>query len=111
MDDLILERYELSKERIREITEEQQVPEPYGTYFRRTAAFLAMTAKAFEEDRGGWDLEQYREENTRLYEDILPEHYAASYGNPSYAVKMLGDHGQLLSFLYAELRGTIVYAF
>lgn len=111
MDDLILERYELSKARIQEIVSEEQVPEPYREYFQRTAAFLAMTAQACGEERAQWGLEQYQEENHRLYADILPENYGNSYGNPAYAQDKLGEYGPLLSFLYTELRGTIAYAF
>ena len=111
MDDLILERYELSKARIQEIVLEEQVPEPYREYFQRTAAFLAMTAQACGEERAQWGLEQYQEENHRLYADILPENYGNSYGNPAYAQDKLGEYGPLLSFLYTELRGTIAYAF
>ena len=111
MDDLILERYELSKARIQEIVLEEQVPEPYREYFQRTAAFLAMTAQACGEERDQWGLEQYQEENHRLYADILPENYGNSYGNPAYAQDKLGEYGPLLSFLYTELRGTIAYAF
>ena len=38
--------------------------------------------------------------------------YGVSYGNPAYAVEMLGEGaGQLLSFLYAELRAMIAPAF
>ncbi len=41
--------------------------------------------------------------NDRLYEDILPANYGTSYGNPAYAVSVLGEeYGQLLSFLYTE---------
>ena len=44
--------------------------------------------------------------------DILGEHYKVSYANPAYAVKMLTEvYGQLLSFLYTELRGGIPYVF
>lgn len=111
MDDLILERYELAKARIQEIVSEEQVPEPYREYFQRTAAFLAMTAQACGEERAQWGLEQYQEENHRLYADILPENYGNSYGNPAYAQDKLGEYGPLLSFLYTELRGTIAYAF
>ncbi|MCD7743902.1 MAG: aminopeptidase [Lachnospiraceae bacterium] len=50
--------------------------------------------------------------NDRLYQDILPENYEKSYGNPDYAVERLGEeHGRILSFLYAELRGMIVYVY
>lgn len=50
--------------------------------------------------------------NFKLYEDILPENYDKSYGNPDFAVKMLGnEYGKLLSFLYTEVRGIIAYAY
>ena len=35
-------------------------------------------------------LDELKEWNRRLYQDILPERYEASYGNPSYAVKQCG---------------------
>ena len=45
-----------------------------------------------------------------MYEDILPEHYDSSYGNPAYACACLGeDYGQALGFLYGELRGALAY--
>ena len=57
-------------------------------------------------------LEELREENHALYQDILPENYGESFANPDYAVEVLGDgYGQLLSFLYTEIRADIVYAF
>lgn len=56
-------------------------------------------------------LEELRRENTQCYQDILPENYPTSYASPDYAAKMLGEElGVLLSFLYTELRGMIVYA-
>ncbi len=58
------------------------------------------------------DLEGLKRENHALYEDILPENYGESYANPDYAVSELSDGmGQLLSFLYTEIRGDIVYAY
>lgn len=56
-------------------------------------------------------LEELRLENTGYYQDILPENYPTSYSSPDYAAKILGEElGVLLSFLYTELRGMIVYA-
>ena len=53
-----------------------------------------------------------RQWNYQLYEDILPEHYETSFGNPAFAANELGlEYGQLLSYLYAEIRGEIVFAF
>ena len=66
--------------------------------------------------REGWlekaSMEELEENNRKMYGDILPEHYEESYGNPDYAQKILGrDFGQLLSFLYTEVRGMIVFAY
>lgn len=57
-------------------------------------------------------MEELQENNHRLYEDILPENYDSSYGNPAYARKCLGkEFSQMLSFLYSEIRGLIVFAY
>ena len=64
---------------------------------------------------GEWEnytLEQMRSLNEILYSDILDKNYERSYANPEYAVSSFGtEMGQLLSLLYAELRGGIPYAF
>ena len=126
-NDAVRERYELSMERIRAMeTEEMRLP--YGSYFKRTAAFITQIGKLVEErsgyapdghgpDRAGYreasmSLEELGRENHSLYEDILPECYGESYANPDYAVSELGPGmGQLLSFLYTEIRADIIYAF
>lgn len=113
---LLKERYELSMERIRRFEAEESVKEPYRDYFRRAARFLMMIDQVMKAKEDGsfdsWDQDTLRLWNERLYEDILPDHYGESYGNPAYAVEKLGeDLGKLLSFLYTEIRGDIVYAF
>ena len=61
---------------------------------------------------GNYTLEQMRSLNEILYSDILDKNYERSYANPEYAVSSFGtEMGQLLSLLYAELRGGIHYAF
>ena len=37
--------------------------------------------------------------------------FRSCYGNPSYAAVKLGEYGKAFCFLYAELRGTIAYAY
>lgn len=116
MDDMSRERYELAAGRIREIRNEELVPAPFREYFQKTAVFLSKMADLREaQEREEWkelSLEETRERNHSLYQDILPENYGTSYGNPAYAVRVLGQaYGQMLSFLYAELRGLIVYAY
>lgn len=110
MDEWMMERYTLAKERILEITVESEVKEPFQEFFRKEADFLSEAMKIMENDEEK-SLEQLQKENTQMYQDLLPEHYATSYGNPVYAKEKLGEFGPALTFLYAELRGTIVYAY
>ncbi len=115
-EEILKERYDLAMERIYSVTTEQTVQAPYYDYFRRTAKFLIQMEELKEKLESGetdtYTLEQWEKLNTALYADILPGAYEASYGNPAYAVKLLGEvHGRILSFLYTELRGLIVYVF
>lgn len=115
MDELTRERYELAKNRIAEIKDEKCAAEPFVDFFAKTAGFLEEMIQLRENVEAGimkeWSLDQMRQENKRWYQDILPEQYQTSYANPDYAAEKLGkDHGPLLSFLYTELRGLIVYA-
>lgn len=110
------ERFLLAAARIREIPTEKLVKDPYKAFFENEAAFLSdMIALMQENERDEHrndSLESLRDQNHRIYEDVLPEHYAECFGNPDYAVDTLGEeYGRLLSFLYMELRGSVVYAF
>ncbi len=116
MTDNKKERYELAKGRICEIGEECVKGDAYSLYFRKTASFLQGIMQTYEEAQSGElykaTMETLQEKNRKLYEDILPENYEESYGNPVYAVKALGEgYGQLLSFLYTELRSMISFAY
>ena len=72
----------------------------------------SLREKLAEEGFRNVSLQELEIVNHGLYEELLPEHYDTCYGNPAYAVSMFGDgYGQLISFLYAELRGLIVYAY
>ncbi len=113
-NEAVRERYELSMERISAM-ETEKMGAPYGDFFLKTARFIRrigeLTARRLAPgpERG---LEELAAENKALYEDILPEYYGTSYANPDYAAAQLGDgRGPLLSFLYTEIRGDIVYAF
>ncbi len=110
------ERFSLMRERISEIQKEELVKEPYRDFFRKTGDFILEICRIHDRIREGWlekaSMEELKENNHKMYEDILPEHYEESYGNPAYAQKILGrDFGQLLSFLYTEVRGMIVFAY
>jgi hypothetical protein len=92
------ERIELAYGRIAEIPTEALAPQPFRDYFERVAGFLLSVKKDAD--------------NTKLYEDILPDRYDVSYANPDYAASKLGpDFGPILSAVYAELRGVIPSVF
>ena len=110
------ERFSLMRERISEIQKEELVKEPYRDFFRKTGDFILEICRIHDRIREGWlekaSVEELKENNHKMYEDILPDHYEESYGNPACAQKILGrDFGQLLSFLYTEVRGMIVFAY
>lgn len=113
---MVAERFNLAAERIRQIPEEESVRLPFRAYFQGEAQFLALLLFLLEEIEAGRyeksTMEELKSWNRKLYEDILPENYETSYGNPAFAVNMFGrETGQLLSFLYSELRGGIPYVF
>ncbi|MDE6220491.1 MAG: aminopeptidase [Lachnospiraceae bacterium] len=110
--DIIKERYELSHGRIQEIAKAQDVASDYRDYFRSVAEFILLVADTCDNRGKITGLEELRAENKALYADILGERYAVSYANPTYACERFGlDMGRLLSFLYAEIRAMIPYAF
>ena len=113
---MIEERYELALERIRTMQTEETVKEPYRRYFRQMAEFVLMLDELRGELLDGryqkLELHALKEWNERLYQDVLPGQYETSYANPDYACALLGEeYGQILSALYTELRGAIVYVF
>uniref|UniRef100_UPI00405694C4 aminopeptidase n=1 Tax=Acetatifactor sp. TaxID=1872090 RepID=UPI00405694C4 len=117
--ELLLERLSLAVSRIGEIPQEEwgdAGAEALHDYFEKTAEFLLMmeeTRKFLEADGlQKASLAELREHNYKLYEDIMPEHYEKSYANPAYSVSKLGaDYGQILSFLYTEMRSLIGFVY
>lgn len=114
------ERYILMMERIDSLLDGEDASlsgNKYKDYFIKTAQFIKRLDewKRFVYNGGleKEDLEVLKNWNVKLYEDIIEETgaYGTSYANPSYAVEKLGEEfGPLLSFLYTELRGGIIYA-
>ena len=112
----IRERYDQAIERIMEIPSEERVGEPYRSYFNQMAAFTSqieeLARMQLREDLDALTLEELKQLNHNLYADILPGHYAESYADPAYAVRMLGaELGPLLSAFYAQFRAAIVFAY
>ena len=118
-DDILMERYDLAIQRIREIAtpvDGEQWNDEFRLFLTKTAAFLVL----MDETRsfiaqGGLSkapIEELKERNKALYEDILPENYDNSYANPAYAAARLGrQYGQILSFLYMEMRSLIGFVY
>lgn len=115
------ERFVLAKDRVKEIvTETAETAEnehaAFLAYFHRTASFLTMLCELYEEIASGnyfeQDIEKLAEDNKRLYQDVMPENYDASFANPYTACDKLTDtYGQMLSFIYAEMRSCITDVF
>lgn len=112
----IRERYQLAMERIGVMEQEKTVKEPYSDYFHREASFVMLIksiVQMVEEERlSTYTLNELQSINRSLYEDLIGDNYEVSYTNPAYACEKLGKkYGKLLSFLTAELRSLIVYAY
>ena len=116
-NDNVEERYALAIERIKEIAEEPGLKtDGFADYFKCIAAFILKMDKLAADLKADvfrdYSLEEYKNLNTGLYEDVIGKAYETSYANPAYAASKLGlSEGRLLSFLYVEIRGMIVYAY
>lgn len=118
VNDSVQERYELAMERIHTFVEgDTSIKAPYLDYFKKVADFVlqmdVLRGKVDSQDMRDATFEDMKAYNYELYHDVLEENgqYECSYANPAYAVAKLGEgYGQLLSFLYTELRGDIIYA-
>ncbi|MDD5935817.1 MAG: aminopeptidase [Clostridiales bacterium] len=112
----VLERMELSKERLSEIVTEETVTLPCRSYFHFVAKFLLLIYDIAEKNANGSFSRMSESEliqlNEELYRDILPEHYETSYANPTFACEQFGSkYGKVLAFLYTEIRSLIPCAF
>ncbi len=112
----MMERYDLSMERIEGIVSEEGVIQPYNAFFEKTSRFIIMIQELVRniqrDELENKTMEELKALNDSLYEDIIPENYETSYANPRFAVATLGEeYGKYLSFLYTEIRGMIVYAY
>ena len=112
----IKERYDLTIERISMILEEETVPALYLDYFRTVSRFILRIDQIRKNEYFGSvigrELKELEEENRILYQDVIDAAYETSYANPAYAVAVFGKEiGQILSFLYAEIRTEIAYAY
>lgn len=115
-NEAVKERWQLAAERIEDIAKEPEMQGSLGDYFQKTAGFLLFmieVQKTLEEGTlKDASLEELQIWNQKLYEDVSGDAYERSYANPAFAVRQLTEeYGQILSFVYTELRGLIVYAY
>ena len=116
MEEIWMERWQLAVCRIREIAEDPETAGKPGDYFKKTAGFVLLVLEALKkaeaDEFSHASLQELQDFYRRLYGDITGDAYARSYADPAYAAAELGDgYGQILSFVYTELRGLIVCAF
>ena len=116
MNETLRERQQLAYERIRQIAADPEINGAVGDYFQKTGKFALLILRARELAEEDYfakaSVDELKAWNEKLYEDIAGNAYETSYANPAYAVAELGEeYGNVLSFVYTELRGMIVYAF
>lgn len=112
----VQERYELVIDRIRELRSEHNVEEKYWPYFRRLADIFMMVDQTLKKEEAGAldhrSLSECEEMSWQFYYELQEGNYDRCYANPTVAVELLGEEfGQVLCFLYTELRAAIPYAF
>ena len=88
----MLERLELSIERIKEIKTENELQQEYQNYFEKVGDFLLQIEENRQWVQAGnlkkASMEELEARNYKLYEDILPDNYDISYANPQYSVSV-----------------------
>lgn len=107
------ERLELAEGRMLELLAElSEKPETeLLQYFGRQFSFCNVCCKLNKYLRSGAakedSIEEMRALNLNLYEELLPENYEVSWLNPAVCEERLGEYGQLLCALAAEMRAQI----
>lgn len=113
---MIMERYLLAENRVKELLEENSGEQKYQDYFREVAAYLSDVLDTCDAIRKGeWQnrsLQEKQENNRKLYSPLMEENYKKNDLNPAVAAVHLGkDTGPFLSALYAELQSLPAFCF
>lgn len=124
MEDILLERFELAGERIREIAGREECvgfTDSHKLFFETEADWLLKCFDLWDEVEAGdyrvavlkeRNLQDLLEANSKLYRELSEDAYSTSLCNPQYAVSLYGNEfGRLFSFLAAEFRSLISFAF
>lgn len=113
---MIEERFELATQRVANLDIKEEVAKEYVPYFEEVFGFVNKALEAYDFVKSGEiykaALECLSQKNKALFEEIFPENYEKSFFNPEYSVKKYGkEMGQFLSFLAAEMRALIGFAY
>ena len=84
-------------------------------YFHKAAEFILKSVEYEEKFNDQYlkstSFEDLYNENNKFFHELKPENYEASYANPQFSIEKFGEGmGQMLSFVYAELREYVGYA-
>ena len=92
--DIIKERYDIAINRIKDIKEDNAVEQKYYDYFVYVSQFILMLDEIYGEIQSekikDYSEKQLQDLNKKLYQDIYADNDAYRYGNPVYAVQVLG---------------------
>lgn len=111
-----LAMYDKHMEKVVSINTDCKISGSLKNYFEEVSTFLITLKKVTDNVENNklneMSLEELKELNRELFNDILEENYDLSFGNPDYAVNMLGKElGQYLSAIYSNLRAHVEDAF
>ena len=110
------ERNSLVFGRIQEIMTESVVDELYQDYFSKAAARIANVEKIYTlwetDELGNLSLEELKQWNRVMFEELYEDQYQHSYANPAYAVEKFGTKvGQVLCLLYSKIEELTAMAY
>ena len=109
MSGILQERHELNRDGLMQVLENCEKMNQFSGYFRETAQMMQYLNEIYDVPEKS--LQQLKKWNEEWYRGIRPEAYGSSYGNPSYCAEKFGlEYGQILSFLYAEMRSGFIDA-
>ena len=95
---MLAERHELNKIALLELKKDVEKTREYASYFSKMADLLLFLNEIY--DTKEKSLKQLKQWNETWYEEISPQKYTNSLGNPAFCVQEYGkDYGQIFSFL------------
>lgn len=103
-----IERFELARHRIREISEDSDIAfKEFSDFFMQISGQITYVLDLMDEMKGEdyykKSIDDLREDNRLLFSQVLPEFYEESFTNPDYAEEKLGIYSGILCFVAAEL--------